>query len=94
MQCFLKAAQKKSAISFAIVERVNIHTSIGRPVTQSCLLPGLLMECPQDSDGEMEMLVERLRERGRDIITALFDTSLAGDLPDGKMTHMVQPNCW
>ena len=36
------------------------------------------------SDGEAEALVERLRECGGEIVTALFGISLAGDLPDGK----------
>ena len=90
IKCFLIAAPKKPAIPFAICERVNIHTSLGRPVAQSRLLTGLLIEDGGSlSDGEVEALVDGLRDRGGEIVTALFGVSLAGDLPDGKSANFI-----
>lgn len=85
-QCFLIATQKKSDISFAIAERVNIHTFLGTPVTQSCLMTGLLVEYDLDSScgSDIEVMLERVGEHRGDIVTALFDVSLAGDLPEGN----------
>ena len=98
MKCFLIAAPKKPAVPFAISERVNIHTSLGRPVAQSCLLTGLLIEDGGSlSDGEVEALVDGLRDRGGEIVTALFGISLAGDLPDGKSANFIiwrRPYTW
>ena len=84
-QCFLIATRKKSDISFAIAERVNIHTFLGRPVTQSCLMTGLLVEYDPDSScgSDIEATLERVGEHRGDIVTALFDVSLAGNLPEG-----------
>ena len=77
---------KGSSASVAIAERVNVHTCLGRPVEQSRLLTGLLLECPHSDGSERdERLLQGLREGGGGgdtFITALFDVSLAGDLPD------------
>lgn len=111
MQCFLIATQKRSDISFAISERVNIHTFLGVPVTKSSLLTGLLLEYHVDSScgSDIESTLERVREQRGDIVTALFDVSLAGDLPEGNseilwsqsiynktrnfINYMYLPNC-
>ena len=95
LQSFLKALPKNATISSTVpivAETVHIHTSPGRPVTQSCLLSGLLIECFQDSGGggETEEMVGRLSEHRGAIVTALFDISLAGDLPEGVDSYVYQ----
>lgn len=91
MQSFLTAASKSSPL--VLTECVNITTSLGRPVSQSCIVNGLLIECPQSSSnsssnsrGTTEGTTEEVllvNDDSRGIITALFDVSFAGDFPDG-----------
>ena len=88
-QCFLMAVPRKSGISFAISDRVIVHSCVGRPVSQSCLQSGLLLESPvslglgmREWEGEEEE--ESVGRCGKEIVTALFDVSMAGDLPDGQ----------
>ena len=47
---------------------------------------GLLLERPTTSCDEWESRVEG---GGEGIVTALFDASMAGDLPDGQNTRQV-----
>ena len=70
---------------------MSVHTSLGRPVSQSSLHPGLLLEsCGGDWEGVRGEGVRGEGVRGEgvrcdgDIVTALFDVSMAGDLPDGQ----------
>lgn len=80
------ATPKGSSVSVAIAERVNVHTCLGRPVAESCLLTGLVLECPDSGgSGRDERPLHGLGEGSDDstIITALFDVSLAGDMSDG-----------
>ena len=93
LQGFLKALPKNATTSSTVpivTETVHIHTSPGRPVTQSYLLSGFLIECSQDSGGggETEEMVGRLSEHRGAIVTALFDISLAGDLPEGVDSYI------
>ena len=97
-QSFLLTVPQTPGVSFAVSDRVCIHTSVGRPVSESCLELGLLLEIsPGSRDWEDHMTgvgdhmtgVEGGRGRGG-VLTALFDVSMSGDLPDGQNTHYKQ----
>jgi len=79
LQGFLKAVPNTPATSatLAVGDRVHMYTSVGGSVTQSQVLTGMLVECPQTEGGS----TQRCKT---DLITALFDISLAGDVPEGK----------
>ena len=49
-------------------------------------MTGLLVEYDLESScgSDIEAMLERVREHRGDIVTALFDVSLAGDLPEGS----------
>ena len=93
-QGFLVAVPQKPGVSFAVSDRVSVHISLGQPVSESCLKSGLLLELPAAGrEWEVEgrgQAGEGCGQAGKgcggreDILTALFDISLAGDLPDGQ----------
>ena len=60
----------------AIGDRVHIRTSVGAEITESRLVRGIIVECPSNVE-------EMVKRRSPPVVTALFDISLAGDVPEG-----------
>lgn len=84
LQGFLRAVPNTPATSaaLAIGDRVHMYTPVGGSVSQSQVLAGLLVECPRTEE-------EFMQRNKTDLTTALFDISLAGDLPEGKHMYII-----
>ena len=81
---------------FSVKERLHVYSTAGRSVSDSKLIPGLLLEatqllydrapdllCPgREGEGEGEGVAVKRNVAG-DIMTAVFSVSMAGDLSEG-----------